>query len=233
MAGPQFNLLPDIKMVGVKLQKTRKLVTSAAVLISAVSLALLLIMMLTVYVVQKKQLSDAGGDIASMSERLRSTENLDKILTIQNQLNTLTGLHKNKHATSRIFTYVPEVTPSNVNLGNLSIDLAASTIQIDGTADSQKTVNIFVDTLKFTTFTLGSDSSAHSAFPSVVLSSFSIAEAKASFSLNITFDPALFANNAVDSSGNPTVPKLNVPKLTSTRSVTEDPSNVLFNGGQP
>ena len=154
--------------------------------------------------------------------------NLDKILTVQNQLVTLSGLHQSKHAASRIFTYMPEFTPSNVNLGNLSLDLADNTMQIDGTADSQKTVNTFVDTLKFTTYNLGSDSTTKTAFPSVVLSSFGIGEGRASFSLNVTFDATLFANNVTDASGNLTTPKLSVPKLTSTRSVLGDPSDVLF-----
>ncbi|KKU20245.1 MAG: hypothetical protein UX30_C0003G0120 [Candidatus Saccharibacteria bacterium GW2011_GWA2_46_10] len=226
----QFNLLPDIKQTGVKLQRSRRLVASTAVLVSIISAAIFVLMLLTVYGIQKKQLSDTDKDITSYSQKLAATENLDRILTVQNQLTTLSGLHQNKHAVSRIFTYMPEVTPSNVNLSNLSLDLTADTIQIDGTADSQKSVNTFVDTLKFTTYSLGSDTTAKTAFPSVVLSSFGIGEGRASFSVNVTFDAVLFSSSAIDSSGNSVAPKLDVPKLTSTRSVLDDPSNVLFNG---
>lgn len=225
----QFNLLPDIKLSNVKNQRGRRLISSVVILISLISAGLLLIMLLTVYGVQKKQLSDADKSISQLSSSLKSTDNLDRILTVQNQLSTLVDLHKNEHAASRVFTYVPEVTPSSVSLTNLLLDLDKNTIGIDGTADSQKTVNTFIDTLKFTTYTLGSDTNGKSAFPSVVESSFGVGDNQASFSLNVTFDPLLFSNNATDSSGNIVAPKLNVPKLTSTRSVLDDPS--LFGGG--
>lgn len=225
----QFNLLPDIKQTNVKTQKTRRLVTSTAVMVSLVAVGIFALMLLTVYGLQKKQLSDADGDIKKYSEQLRATPNLDKILTVQNQLNTLTGLHQSKHAASRIFNYMPEITPSNINLGNLALDFTANTMQIDGTADSQKTVNTFVDTLKSTTYTLGEDTATKPAFPSVILSSFGVGEGKASFSLSVSFDAVLFSNNATDQSGSLVTPKLSVPKLSS-RSVLDDPSNILFDG---
>lgn len=225
----QFNLLPDIKQTGVKLQRTQRLIASTAIVIGLISATIFLLMLLTVYGLQKKQLSDADKNIATYNQKLASTESLGRILTVQNQLTTLSSLHQNKHAASRIFSYMPEVTPSNVNLNNLALDLTANTIQIDGTADSQKSVNTFVDTLKFTTYSLGSDA-GKTAFPSVVLSSFGIGEGQASFSVNISFDPVLFSNHTTDSSGNSVTPKLSVPKLTSTRSVIDNPANILFNG---
>lgn len=226
----QFNLLPDTKAVSVKSQKNRRLITSVAIMVTAVSVAVFLIMLLVVDVVQKKQLSDADKQLANYSNQLKSTENLDKILTVQNQLNTLTTLHRNKHLTSRIFDYLPQITPVNISLTNLSLDATANTIQIDGTADSQKTVNTYVDTLKFTKYILSSKDTPKTAFPSVVESSFGINAGKTSFSLNVSFDPVLFSNSNVDSNGVASAPSLIVPKLTTTRSVIDDPSNALFNG---
>ncbi|OGL34561.1 hypothetical protein A3F65_02880 [Candidatus Saccharibacteria bacterium RIFCSPHIGHO2_12_FULL_47_16b] len=228
----QFNLLPDIKQTGVKLERSRRLLTSGVLLVSLISAAIFVLLLLTVYGIQKKQLSDADKSITSYSQQLANTENLDRILTVQNQLATLSGLHQNKHAVSRIFAYMPDITPSNVSLSNLSLDLAANTIQIDGTADSQKSVNTFVDTLKFTTYSLGSDDGGQKAFPSVVLSSFGIGEGKASFSVNVTFNPILFSSNAVDSSGANVTPKLSVPKQTSNRSALDDPLFTGQGGGQ-
>ncbi len=226
----QFNLLPDVKQSNVKSQRTRRLITSTATLASVVAASLFIIMLFTVYAVQKKQLSDADKTIAEYSQKLNSTENLNDILTVQNQLSSLVDLHKNKHAASRIFDYMPAVTPSNIKLANIALDLGANTIQIDGSADFQKTVNTFVDTLKFTTYSLGGDGTGQTAFPSVVLSSFGVEEGNATFSLNVSFDPTLFSNSTVDSSGSPTTPKLNVPKLSTTRVLSNDPNNVLFSG---
>ncbi len=229
-AQSQFNLLPDTKLAAVKSNRARNLLVSAALVISAASAAIFLILLSTTGVIQKKQLSDADKAIASNTAKLQAMTGLDKMVTVQNQLSTLVDLHKNKHISSRIFSYLPEVTPTQVSLGHLALDFKTNTIQIDGTADSQKSVNTFIDTLKFTNYIVNSGDSPKSAFPSVVESSFSIGTKNVSYSLNVTFDPALFANNILDSKGHAKAPTLQVPKLTTTRSVTDDPANLLFNG---
>lgn len=230
MVRVQFNLLPDVKLAIVRSNRLRNLAISIALIISAASAAIFLIMLGTTSVIQKRQLINADKTIASNTAKLRSMNGLDRMITVQNQLSTLVDLHKNKYISSRIFSYLPEVTPTRVSLGHLAIDFKANTMQIDGTADSQKSVNTFIDTLKFTTYIVNPDDLAKSAFPSVVESGFSIGSANVSYSLNVTFDPALFANNILDSQGHAKAPLLQVPKLTTTRSITNDPANSLFNG---
>ena len=226
----QFNLLPDIKLAAVKANRSHNLLVSTALIISAASAAIFLIMLMATGVVQKKQLSNADKTIASSTAKLQSIGGLERMVTVQNQLSTLVDLHKNKRISSRIFSYLPEVTPTQVSLGHLAMDFKTNTVQIDGTAPDQKSVNTFIDTLKFTTYIVNSGDSPKSAFPSVVESSFSIGANDVSYSLNVTFDPALFANNVFDSQGHSKAPTLQVPKLTTTRSVTDDPANLLFNG---
>lgn len=230
MSKIQFNLLPDIKLAAVKSNRSRNLAVGVALIISAVSVVIFLFLLITTSVIQKKQLSDADKTIAVSTAKLQSVDGLDKMITIQNQLSTLVDLHKNKRISSRIFSYLPEVTPTQVSLGRLAMDFKASTMQIDGTAADQKSVNTFIDTLKFTTYIVNSSDSPKSAFPSVIESSFSIGAKNVGYSLNVTFDPALFANNILDSQGHPKAPTLQVPKLTTTRSITDDPANLLFNG---
>lgn len=230
MSAVQFNLLPDSKLAAVKSGRSRNVLVSAAILISIISAGIFLILLATTSVLQKKQLSDANKTITADTAKLQGMTGLEKMITVQNQLSTLVGLHQNKHISSRIFSYLPEVTPTQVSLGHLALDFKTNTIQIDGTADSQKSVNTFIDTLKFTTYIVNSGDSQKSAFPSVVESSFSIGTKNVSYSLNLTFDPTLFSNSTLDTDGHPKAPSLQVPKLTTTRSVSNDPANLLFNG---
>ncbi len=230
MSRVQFNLLPDAKLAAVKSGRSRNLLVTIALLIAAISAAIFLVLLGITSVVQKKQLSDADKAIATQTAKLQSMNGLDKMITVQNQLTTLVDLHKNKHISSRIFSYLPQVTPTQVSLGRLAMDFKANTMQIDGTADSQKSVNTFIDTLKFTTYIVNSGDSPKSAFPSVVESSFSIGTKNVSYSINVIFDPTLFSNNVLDSRGHAKAPSLQVPKLTTTRSITDDPANLLFNG---
>jgi len=224
MSQVQFNLLPDIKMTFVKAQRTKRLVVLVAFLVTGVSLAIFLVILLTVTGLQKKQLSDADKDIKKYAAQLKNTKDLDKILTIQTQLKSLAELHQQKKAASRLFTYLSQVTPANVNIGKISIDFSTNSMQIGGTTDTLANVNKFIDTLKFTKYkTDEKDTDAKKAFASVVETSFSLDAKGASYELGVSYDEALFSND--------TKIILVVPQQTTTRSVLNDPSLILFNGG--
>lgn len=225
MSGVQFNLLPSVKLDYIKAQSTRSRVTAIASVVCGIAVFILIVIILFVEVVQKKQLNDASTQISTASKAIQSQTDITKILTVQNQLTTLSNLHSNKHITSRVFDDLVQITPAGVNLSRLSLDYTKNIITIDGTADSATSVNKFVDTLKFTNYTIGSDSTNHTAFTSVVESNFNISSTTVSYSLNVTFDPNLFANNIKDSTGAFVAPKLVVPNQTTTRSS-------LFSGGQ-
>ncbi len=219
----QFNLLPDVKQRYINAQRSKKTVTAIAFLVSAAAAVILVIMLSIVYGVNKLQLSSADNSIKNYEQQLNKIPDLNKVLTVQNQLASLASLHQNKTVSSRLFEYLPQVIPTQVNMGRLQVDFTANTMNINGTADSQKTVNIFIDTLKFTTYKIDGKDTGKKAFPSVIESSFGLDQKGASYGLNVQFDPALFINSQNTS--------LNVPVgLATTRSVLDDPSNVLFNG---
>lgn len=219
----QFNLLPDVKLQYIRSQRLKQTVVVAAVITGAVSLFVLIVMFLVVNVFQKKYIHDMNSDIKNSISQLNQIPDLDKILTVQNQLNSLPNLHNTKPVVSRLSTYLSQVVPAQVDISNLNIDFDQHTMIITGTANSLVTVNTFLDTLKFTTYTVGG-SGSNNAFPSVVLTSFSTDDTaatknKATYTITASFDQAIFdSQQAV---------KLVVPagKIT-TRSETEKP---LFN----
>ncbi|MBI4034741.1 hypothetical protein HY380_02475 [Candidatus Saccharibacteria bacterium] len=229
MSRPQLNLLPDIKLTYIKQQRTRNLITTSAILISAVCLLVFLIMLVTVYGLQKKQLSNSDKSIASSTAELQQITGLNDILTVQNQLTTLSSLHKQKHHAGRIFNYLTKLTPADISVSNVSIDFKGAAMGISGTAGSAHSVNVFIDTLKFTTYRLAGQS-GRPAFPSVVESSFGLSALGVNFSLNIKFDPMLFSSAAVNSNGQVAVPRLSVPSKNTTRSQLKNPTSNLFSG---
>jgi Tfp pilus assembly protein PilN len=189
----QFNLLPGVKQEYIQARRTKQLVVLISFAVSAASLAILLLLLVTVDVVQKKSLSDANTDIKKYSAQLKAVPDLDKILTVQNQLNTLTSLHDQKPVVSRTFTYLSEVTPGTVSISSYTADHAANTMTITGEAQSLDQVNVYADTLKATTFTTDSDTTTKQAFPSVVLSAFGRDSKGATYTLKIIFDPKIFS----------------------------------------
>ncbi len=218
----QLNLLPDIKLDYIKTKRTKRMVTLTAGGLAAISLGLLIVMFVVVNVLQKQHINNLTQDIAANSQTLQSTPDLNKILTIQNQLNALPELHSQKPETTRLFGFLKQVVPNNVSISQLDLDVASNALVFTGTAPDIQDVNTFVDTLKFTTYTV-EGAEAKKAFPEVVLTSFARNEKNTSYQISAKFDPAIF-NNAqkVD---------LIVPKTVTTRSQTEKPAALFEQGG--
>jgi Tfp pilus assembly protein PilN len=226
----ELNLLPDVKLEYIKAERERRLVTSISVLVTVFCVSLL-VLLLAANGLQKKHLSDLSKDIASESSKLQSEPDIARILTVQNQLESLTGLHSGKPAASRLFDYLNQVTPSQVAISNYTTDMTQQTATITGTADSLHSVNQYVDTLKFTKFVEddGSNNPTKQApFSNVVLSSFGLSTAgeagkPANYTITLSYDPAIFDISKKI--------KLSVPSITTTRSTLNATASDLFQPG--
>lgn len=224
----QFNLLPDVKLAYIRATRRKRVVVVTATSVMAVSVTVLVLLFLVVNVVQKRHLSALSVDINASAKELQDTPDLDKILTVQNQLMKLGELHDKKPVTTRLFKYLAEVTPTDVSIAKLDVDFSLKTMKFTGASTSLNTINTFVDTLKFTTFTVTEkneetgetrQSSPKPAFSNVVLTSFGRTNDQAAYSIDLVFDEAIF-DSAQDA-------QLVVPDTISTRSETEKP---LFDG---
>lgn len=188
----QFNLLPDIKLQYIKTQRVKHLVTFIATIVSVVSVGLLLFSMFFVYIVQGQILGSVDKNIKKENAKLTKITDINKILTVQNQLDTLTSLHEGKPAASRLFAYLQQTTPARVSLSQLQLDFSASTITLGGNASSLDDIKIYTDTLKAAAYSTGADSAQKKAFSDVVLSSFSRTDKGANFTITAKAAPDLF-----------------------------------------
>jgi len=220
----QFNLLPDIKQQYLKAQRQKHLVMFISTVAIIAAVAIFVVLLLVVQVWQKKSISDLNTDIKRYSKELTNTSDLNKILTVQNQLKSLTALHDKKAVATRTFSYITQVTPQQASISKLNLDFALNTISISGSANSLETVNTYVDTLKFTKYnTTGDSSTSGNAFTNVVLSTFGRTSNGATYTVTASFNPIIFSENQSVS--------LNVPQTTTTRSVTEQPTDLFQSNG--
>lgn len=220
----QFNLLPDIKQQYLKAQRQKHLVMFVSTVAIIAAVAIFVVLLLVVQVWQKKSISDLNGDIKKYSNELTNTDDLNKILTVQNQLKSLTALHDKKAVATRTFSYITQVTPQQASISKLNLDFALNTISISGSASSLETVNTYVDTLKFTKFkSTGDSSQTGNAFTDVVLSTFGRTATGATYTITASFNPVIFSEDESVS--------LNVPQTTTTRSVTEQPTDLFQSNG--
>lgn len=216
----QFNLLPDVKVAFLKARRAKHWVYLGSIVVVSVSLALLGVL-LTFSATQNSNIKQLDKDIAKVSNDLKSTPDLAKILTIQNQLNSLPGIHEKLPVTSRLFGFIEQATPINIlGISHVVLSFEKSSIDIEGTSNTLETVNQYVDTLKFTMYTTPDSTTQTNAFNSVVLTSYGRDNKGASYGISFKFDPIIF-----DSSKKIT---LVVPTRVTTRSQTELPGGSVF-----
>lgn len=215
----QFNLLPDIKQQYLKAQRQKHLVVFISTIASIVAISVFIILVLVVQVWQKKSISDLNGDIKQYSNQLAETPDLDKILTVQNQLGKIESLHDQKPAAQRLFTYVTQLTPSKASISKLDIDFEQNLLTITGSSDGLATVNTYVDTIKFTDFKTTEGNETKKAFSNVVLSAFARTNDNTTYTITANFDPILFDQKQQVT--------LIVPKKTTTRSTTQQPTDLF------
>lgn len=227
----QFNLLPDVKIEFLKTRQRKRFIMLISAIASVVCFAIFLILFLYVRVSQPAHMNDLNKDIKSNVSKIQSTPDLDKILTIQNQLNALPELHDKKVVSSRLVDYLTKVTPNQATISDVVVDFEASTLSLKGNANSLNTVNKFTDSLKFTDYKVNNEEGANGkAFKDVVLSTFSVGNGGSSvtYEIALSFDPIIFSqvkNVNSDKENEPIT--LTVPNILSTRSETEKPANLF------
>lgn len=225
----QLNLLPDVKQEYIKAERYRRLVLSVSVIVAAASIVLL-VLLFSVDRLQRKHITDLTKDINSKSKELQRKPQITKILTVQNQLNSLTTLHDGKPAASRLSQYLNQVTPTQVDISSLNVDFTAQTVTITGSADDLSSVNKFIDTLKYTTYTTDQDAKTTKAFSNVVLTNFGVSSAvtagtkPASYTITLAYDKNIFDSTQKI--------ELLVPSLTTTRASVDQPTD-LFKAAPP
>lgn len=218
----QFNLLPNVKVEYLKTKRQKRLIALVATGVVGVCAVINVLLFSIVLGAQPSRLSSLDKSIKNVANDIKSKPDINKILTIQNQLSAIDALHEGKPASTRVFNLVVKITPKNVSIQNFSIDFNTSKIEVTGQSTSFEEMNKFIDTLKFTTVKNALDASLPDtkAFSQVVLSSYSLNEKGAGFNVAFNFDKEIF---------NSTKDNLNiaVPSITSTRSETERPTDLF------
>jgi hypothetical protein len=215
----QFNLLPDVKIEYVKATRTKRLVTGIALIVTATTCAVFLLLAGVVYGVQKKNMSDLSDDISTKSKELRDTPDLDKILTIQNQLGALNGLHDSKVVSTRTFGFIEQFTPEGITISDFLVDYTTNTITISGGSPTLERINVFTDTLKFSKYKLDDDTTTTKAFSNVVLGQFSKGTTEVIYTITLSYDPILFKSGSEVT--------LIIPPGVTTNSFTGQPSAIF------
>ncbi len=212
----QLNLLPDVKQEYLKAKVNRRLIFLGSMIVIIASVVWSSALFTYVSVAQRKHISDLDKDVNVLTAQLQSVKDLERILTVQQQLESLPALHDKKPVIERLFRFMSQMTPKQVGLTRIAFTAEGSKIEIEGSAPSLADVNTFVDTIKFSTYTQKESTSEKRAFSKTDLKSVNKTDAGATFVIQTEYDPTIFefSSYALDQDG----VALIVRDITTTRS---------------
>lgn len=219
----QLNLLPEIKLEFLKAQRLKRIVILASMGITAASVAVIIVLSLVVFLWDKKSISDLTGDINVLNSKIGEVGELNKVLTIQYQLNSLKTLHDQKPVLSRIDSILLTIIPADVSLETLTIDTEMQSITMNGKSTTLERVNTLADSIKFAYYTLpDAADNKITAFKDVVVSPDIGGESgSAAFTVSLKYDPVIFERTK------DVKVQLEAGKVT-TRSIVEKPDPVFI-----
>lgn len=132
----QINLIPDVKREFLKTRALRNFVVTISIIVGGASIGLAVVLGLAF-----------GGQIAfefmrdenikTEYAKMRAVEDLDKTVTIQQQLSKIDAQHDSKTINSRIFDVMRAINPpapNDVKISSIKVDPENKTITISGSA---------------------------------------------------------------------------------------------------
>ena len=132
----EINLLPNVKRELLKTRVMRNRVISISFLVGGASIAAVVVLAL---ILGSQIAAEAvqNGVIKDRNDKLMAVEDLNKVVTIQNQLTKINEQHSGKKLNSRIFdvvTAVNPVAPNNVSFSDIKVNPESKTITLEGSA---------------------------------------------------------------------------------------------------
>lgn len=146
----QLNLLPDVKKEYLRAQSARRKTITLSIFATIIVVGLTAVVAFYVYAVQNGIMYLQTQDIKGKASQLSAVKDIDKYLTIQNQLEQLSDLHGNKNDFSRLLDFLPKLNPApprNVALTNLDVNTEESTLTFKGRVSDYSALATFRDTL--------------------------------------------------------------------------------------
>lgn len=132
----EINLLPNVKRELLKTRAMRNRVISISFLVGGASIAAVVVLAL---ILGSQIAAEAvqNGVVKDRNDKLMAVEDLNKVVTIQNQLTKINEQHSGKKINSRIFdvvTAVNPVAPNNVSFSDIKVNPESKTITLEGSA---------------------------------------------------------------------------------------------------
>lgn len=191
----KINLLPDSRLARLKAASRQKTI-GVICTIGIIAGVTLPVVLFVVWLGQKGVIALRQKTIDNKYAELQEVENLEEILTVQNQLNTLPSLNEQRLYYTTFFEVLPNLIPNGVSVSSFTVE-ESGTVDMSGVASSSALIEDFVAILKRAE--LYTENEFRPAFTDVFSSKITpLEEGGASFELNYTIDAVLFQKKFVE-----------------------------------
>lgn len=236
----EINLVPDVKQELIKAQRIRTAVISLSIFIGAGFVAAVVLVSIYVFGAQTLRQVLSDNAIKSESDKLAQVSDLPNILTIQNQLNTISKIHDSTQINSRLLDVIATVVVDSgdnpVTISNFSIDTQTKMITIEAqTKKGYRALEAFKKTIGATRFVYQDKDSGQSQTVALTdhvndgdrnYSQNDDGSVVLDFSINFIYPDQLFSRTAINAkivgpkTTNATDSKLQVPSSIFTTNVS-------------
>lgn len=122
----QINLIPDVKQELLRAQAQRNIVISASIVLSIAAGIIVVLVASFVFGAQQYTMGKTNEAIDEQYKTLSEVEDLDRLLTIQNQLKKVSALNENKNVASRIYGMLNVIVPTDsqheITISSMTVD---------------------------------------------------------------------------------------------------------------
>jgi Tfp pilus assembly protein PilN len=147
----ELNLLPDVKKEFIRAQRARNKIITIAFFAMIATGGLVFAFGFYVFAVQPVHTFVLDEQIKKKNAELKKVKELEKYLTIQNQLEQIGKLHDSKNTYSRLMDYLVKLNPGDPNtVAFTSVDVTneETAITLKGITPTFESFNVFKDTLE-------------------------------------------------------------------------------------
>lgn len=170
----EINLIPDVKQELLKAQRTRAIVISSSIFASIIAVGIVVLLLGYIFGVQGFRNIFLDDQIDKKGTQFSNIEDLSKVLTIQNQLKTISELNGQKNMDSRVFDMIAAITPqgdstvsfSQITVGSGSDEAAVAEgtptttggqVHLEGQTTGYAAMEVFKKTVENTVFEYTAD----------------------------------------------------------------------------
>ena len=135
----QINLVPEVKLDLIKAQRHRRMIISGVTIAIIAAVSITALLGIYVFAIQKLQIKSGAKSITDSHRKFIEIEDINKSVTIANQIANIDKTHESKNMTSRIFDVLAVAsskgTDNSVSATTIDLDTERKTITITGQTD--------------------------------------------------------------------------------------------------